>query len=122
MSDEQVEQRRQRSAIRSPALWKALTIYAAFSWVVVQAVDTLTGVLQLPAWFPSFGLVLVLVGLPFVLATALVQGWVRSVCGPGESILHRGRGARHVSGGGKHRRAKRHDDRSQRGSPPLHVA
>jgi len=50
-----------------------LGIYAVASWAVLQVVDTLGGALNLPDWFPSFALALLIVGLPVVLATAFVQ-------------------------------------------------
>lgn len=55
------------------SLWQVLGLYVVASWFVLQVVDTLTSVLRLPDWFPSFALVLLLVGLPIVLATAFVQ-------------------------------------------------
>ncbi len=55
------------------SLWQVLGIYVAVSWVVFQVVQTLTEGLGLPEWFPAFALGLLLIGLPIVLATALVQ-------------------------------------------------
>ena len=59
--------------IRRRRLWQALSIYAIASWFVLQVVSTLGGALNLPTWFPSVALAMIIVGLPVVLATAFVQ-------------------------------------------------
>ena len=59
--------------IHCRSLWQVPGIYAVGSWAVLQVVDTLGGALNLPDWFPSFALALLIVGLPVVLATAFVQ-------------------------------------------------
>ena len=59
--------------IHRRALWQVLGIYLVASWAVLQVVDTLGGALNLPDWFPSVALALLVVGLPIVLATAFVQ-------------------------------------------------
>ncbi len=59
--------------IHRRSLWQILGIYAVGSWGVLEVVETLTSGLGLPDWFPAFALVLLLVGLPVVLATAFVQ-------------------------------------------------
>ncbi len=59
------------------SLWQVLLIYAGASWLVFEIVQTLTEGLGLPVWFPAFALVILLVGLPIVLATAFVQGGLR---------------------------------------------
>jgi eukaryotic-like serine/threonine-protein kinase len=55
------------------SLWQVLGVYAVSSWVVLEVAGTLTSVLGLPDWVPSLSLVLLVVGLPVVLATAFVQ-------------------------------------------------
>jgi len=55
------------------SLWQVLSVYAVSSWVVLEVAGTLTSVLGLPDWVPSLSLVLLVVGLPIVLATAFVQ-------------------------------------------------
>jgi eukaryotic-like serine/threonine-protein kinase len=55
------------------SLWQVLGVYLAASWAVVELVDTLTTVWGLPDWIPPFAFILLLVGLPIVLATAVVQ-------------------------------------------------
>lgn len=59
--------------IHRRSLWQVLAIYAVASWVVFEVVQTLTEGLGLPAWFPALAFVLLLIGLPIVLATAFVQ-------------------------------------------------
>ncbi len=48
-------------------------MYLAGSWVAIQVVGQLTQTAGLPDWVPPFALVLLVLGLPVVLATALVQ-------------------------------------------------
>jgi eukaryotic-like serine/threonine-protein kinase len=55
------------------SLWQVVGVYLVSAWLVLQVVDTVSGVLGLPDWVPPFALVLILVGLPIVVATALVQ-------------------------------------------------
>lgn len=55
------------------SVWQVLAVYAVASWIVLQVVDVLVQNFGLPGWFPAFALALLLVGLPLVLATALVQ-------------------------------------------------
>ena len=55
------------------SLWQVLGIYLMGSWVVLQVVDQLHETAGLPDWVPSMALVLLLIGLPMVLATAFVQ-------------------------------------------------
>lgn len=55
------------------SLWQVLGIFLAASWGVLQVVEVLTESAGLPAWTPAMALVLLVVGLPVVLATAFVQ-------------------------------------------------
>lgn len=74
------------------SLWQALGLYAAVSWLVLQVVDVLADNMALPEWVFPVSVVLLLLGLPVVLATAYVQGGVRhatpasatAVRGPGQ--------------------------------------
>jgi eukaryotic-like serine/threonine-protein kinase len=59
--------------IHDRSLWQVLGIYLAGSWVVLQVVDQLVQSAGLPDWVPSLALVLLLIGLPMVLATAIAQ-------------------------------------------------
>jgi TolB-like protein/Tfp pilus assembly protein PilF len=62
-----VQQARKRS------LFQVLAVYAGGSWVVLQVVHTLSASLHLPDWFAPLAFILLLIGLPIVIATALVQ-------------------------------------------------
>ncbi len=55
------------------SLWQVIGIYLVASWLVFQVVQTLTEGLGLPDWVPPFALILLLIGLPIVVATAFVQ-------------------------------------------------
>lgn len=55
------------------SVWQVLAIYFAGSWIALQVVETLVETLQLPEWSPGVAFVLLVVGLPIVLATAFVQ-------------------------------------------------
>jgi tetratricopeptide (TPR) repeat protein len=59
--------------IGSRTLIQVLGIYAAGSWVVLQVVDVLVDNMGLPDWVFPFAVVLLLIGLPIILATAVVQ-------------------------------------------------
>ena len=59
--------------IHRRSIWQVLGIYLAASWLVLQIVDVLADSLTLPDWFAPLAVVLLLVGLPIVLATAFVQ-------------------------------------------------
>lgn len=54
-------------------LWQVLVLYVGVSWVVLQVVDVLKDNLGLPDWVFPFALVLLLIGLPVIAATALLQ-------------------------------------------------
>ncbi len=54
-------------------LWQVLATYVAGAWVALQVVDVLVDNLGLPEWFPAFAIALLALGLPVVVATALVQ-------------------------------------------------
>ncbi len=55
------------------SLWKVVGLYLAASWVAYQVVLGLTDGVGLPDWVPGAALALLVVGLPIVLATAVVQ-------------------------------------------------
>jgi tetratricopeptide (TPR) repeat protein len=65
------------------AVWQVLAVYVGVSWAVLQVVDVLTQNMGLPAWIFPFALVLLLLGLPVMLATAIIQG--RSGAPPGST-------------------------------------
>ncbi|NJD10363.1 MAG: tetratricopeptide repeat protein [Gemmatimonadetes bacterium] len=59
--------------IHRRSLWQVLGIYLAGSWVAYQLTLGLVEGLGLPDWVPPFAIVLFIVFLPVVLATAFVQ-------------------------------------------------
>ncbi len=59
--------------IRRARLFRVLAVYLGTSFVVIQLVDIFTDQLGLPDWFFPGAAALLLIGLPIVVATALVQ-------------------------------------------------
>ena len=55
------------------SLWQVTLIYVGGALVAYQAVQALTEGLGLPQWFPGFAVVLFVIGLPIVVATAFVH-------------------------------------------------
>lgn len=55
------------------SLWQVLGVYIALAWGAYQVVKELTELFGLPDWVPGLGIVLLLIGLPVVLATAFIQ-------------------------------------------------
>jgi eukaryotic-like serine/threonine-protein kinase len=88
------------------SIWQVLAVYLAGSWVALQVVDALTRTAGLPDWVPPFAIVLLVIGLPVVLGTAIVQEGapVRSsgdragVDGPGAEAAGAAPAATHESG------------------------
>jgi eukaryotic-like serine/threonine-protein kinase len=64
--------------IHRRSLWQVLAVYLAGSWVALQVVDALTRTAGLPDWVPPGALALLVIGLPIVLGTAVVQEGVAS--------------------------------------------
>ena len=64
---------RLKQLIHEIRLWQVLGSYLAFGWVVLQAVDTVSGALSLQDWVAPLALFLLVLGLPIVLVTAFVQ-------------------------------------------------
>ncbi len=64
--------------IHRRSLWQVLLVYVGASWVVLEAADVMVARLALPEWVYGAAIVLLLVGLPIVLATAFVQEGVTS--------------------------------------------
>ncbi|TVR50556.1 MAG: hypothetical protein EA421_16980, partial [Gemmatimonadales bacterium] len=65
--------RRLVSEIHRRSIWQVLGIYLGGSWVAYQVVLSLVQGLGLPSWVPPVALILLLIGLPVVVATAFVQ-------------------------------------------------
>jgi eukaryotic-like serine/threonine-protein kinase len=59
--------------IHRRSLWQVLAIFVATGWAVLQVLDVLINRGIVPDWTFNAGLVLLLIGLPVVLATAFVQ-------------------------------------------------
>ncbi len=59
--------------IHRRSVWQVLGIYLMGSWGALQVVESLTESAGLPDWVPPFALVLLVLGLPMVVATAFVQ-------------------------------------------------
>ena len=59
--------------IHRRSLWQILAIYLAGAWFGYEIIEALTERAGLPEWFPDLAIVLFIVGLPIVLATAFVQ-------------------------------------------------
>ncbi|MGD2123207.1 MAG: tetratricopeptide repeat protein, partial [Gemmatimonadota bacterium] len=60
------------------SLWQVLSVYLVASWVALQVVEIITESAGLPDWAQPFALMLLIIGLPVVLATAVVQEGVSS--------------------------------------------
>ncbi len=61
------------SEVHRRSLWQVLLVYTGGALIAYQAVQALTEGLGLPDWFPGMAVVLFIVLLPVVLATAFVQ-------------------------------------------------
>jgi len=55
------------------SLWQVLSVYLVGSWVALQVVESIGESAGLPDWVQPFALILLIIGLPIVLATAVVQ-------------------------------------------------
>jgi tetratricopeptide (TPR) repeat protein len=55
------------------SLWQVLGIYLVGAWIGYQVIQSLVEGVGLPAWLPGLAIVLFIIGLPIVLATAFVQ-------------------------------------------------
>ena len=59
--------------IHRRSLWQVVGIYLVGAWIGYEVVQGLTEGLGLPEWFPAMAVVLFVIGLPIVVATAFVQ-------------------------------------------------
>ncbi len=62
------------TTVRNARLIQVLVVYLGASFVVLEAIDVLTEQLGLPDWVFPGAIILLLIGLPIITATALVQG------------------------------------------------
>ncbi|MGD2152404.1 MAG: tetratricopeptide repeat protein [Gemmatimonadales bacterium] len=79
------------------SVWQVLGVYLVGSWIALQVVDVLANNFDMPAWFPRFTLALLVIGLPVVLITSLVQRrltWRAGDAAPQEAAAAAGGGAR----------------------------
>ena len=60
--------------IHRRSVWQVFGLYVLFSWAIHRLVVTATEAAGLPTWTPGMALSLLAIGLPVVLATAVVQG------------------------------------------------
>lgn len=60
--------------IHRRSVWQVLAAYLLLWFLVYRSVDALTEAVGLPLWTPAMAFVLMGIGLPIVLATAMVQG------------------------------------------------
>ncbi len=65
------------TALRSARLLRVMVFYLGASFAVLEAVDLISDKIGLPGWVFPGALVLLLLGLPIIVATALVQGFSR---------------------------------------------
>jgi hypothetical protein len=59
--------------IHHRSLWQVILIYIGAAWVCYEIIATVADTMGLPAWLLGLAIVLFLLGLPFVIATALVH-------------------------------------------------
>ncbi len=59
--------------IHRRSIWQVLGVYVVGAWVGYEVVLSLTEGLGLPEWVPPVALILFIIGLPIVLATAMVE-------------------------------------------------
>jgi TolB-like protein len=55
------------------SIWQVLAIYLVGGWGALQGIQAVTETAGLPDWVPPGALILLMIGLPIVLATAFVQ-------------------------------------------------
>jgi TolB-like protein len=62
--------------IHRRSVWQVVTVYAVGAWFALEVVQGIVEAGNLPDWLPGMALVLLIIGFPMVLATAIVQqGW-----------------------------------------------
>jgi TolB-like protein len=64
------------------SLWQVLAIYLGGSWIVAQVVSLVSAHLALPDWVTPVAILLLMIGLPIVVATAFVQERGPAAAGP----------------------------------------
>ena len=60
------------------SVWQVITVYGVGSWFALEVVQGIVEAGNLPDWLPGMALVLLIIGFPMVIATAIIQqGWSR---------------------------------------------
>jgi hypothetical protein len=59
------------------SVWQVLGSYAVVAWIILQLAEVLEGLIGLPLWFGRAIVVVVLLGFPVFLVTALTQGGLK---------------------------------------------
>ena len=59
--------------IHRRSVWQVLSVYLVASWVALQVAESIGESAGLPDWVQPFAFILLIIGLPVVLATAVVQ-------------------------------------------------
>jgi len=59
--------------IHHRSLWQVLLIYVGGAWFCYEIIDTVAERMALPTWLPVLAILLFVLGLPFVIATAFVR-------------------------------------------------
>jgi TolB-like protein/tetratricopeptide (TPR) repeat protein len=77
-------------SLQQRSIWQVLGVYLVGSWIALQVVDVLGNNFGVPAWFPRFTLALLVIGLPVVLGTAVVQKRLAASGTAGETAAHGG--------------------------------
>jgi hypothetical protein len=65
--------RRLIAEVHRRSIWQVLMIYLVGSWVGYQVILSVADGVGLPDWVPGFAIILFIIGLPIVMATAFVQ-------------------------------------------------
>lgn len=66
--------------VQRRSLWLPLIIYPGVSWAVPEAVDHVVERYFLPEWVSGAAVILFLIGLPIIMATAFVRVRQMRVC------------------------------------------
>jgi len=62
--------------IHRRSVWQVVTVYGVGAWFALEVVQGIVDAGNLPEWLPGMALVLLIIGFPMVIATAVVQqGW-----------------------------------------------
>ena len=75
------------------SLWQVVAIYIGGAWACYEIIDTITDRLALPGWLPILAIILSLLGLPLVVATAFVHEDATGGPAPSEGARREARGA-----------------------------